>query len=174
MGVPKKLTDMQKRFVELLVYGDPKTGEPLNKTESARAAGYAAEWARKEGSDLCNPKLSPLVVAYKRQLEHERLEKHEVSHVRHVARLNELGRKAEKKGNYQSAIRAEELRGRAGGMYVNQTITKTISADIEEDKKTIERIEGFQKNLKQLSSGHPKMNAHRKNCLLYTSDAADE
>ena len=157
MGVPKKLTDMQKRFVELLVYGDPKTGEPLNKTEAARAAGYAAEWARKEGSDLCNPKLSPLVVAYKRQLEHERLEKHEVSHVGHIARLNELGRKAEKKGNYQSAIRAEELRGRAGGMYVNQTITKTISADIEEDKKTIERIEGFQKNLKQINSDHPAM-----------------
>ena len=42
-------------------------------------------------------------------------------------------------------------------MYVNQTITKTISADIEEDKKTIERIEGFQKNLKQLQSNHPKM-----------------
>ena len=82
---------------------------------------------------------------------------HEVSHVKHVARLNELGRKAEKKGNYQSAIRAEELRGRAGGMYVNQTITKTISADIEEDKKTIERIEGFKKNLKQLNSNHPAM-----------------
>ena len=30
-------------------------------------------------------------------------------------------------------------------MYVNQTITKTISADIEEDKKTIERIEGFKR-----------------------------
>jgi len=157
MGVPKKLTDMQKRFVELLVYGDPKTGEPLNQTESAILAGYARQSARQEASNLCNASMSPLVVAYKRQLEHEKLQKHEVTHIGHVSRLNELGRKAEKEKKYQSAIRAEELRGRAGGMYVNQTITKTISADIEEDKKTIERIEGFKKNLKQLNSNHPAM-----------------
>ena len=56
-----------------------------------------------------------------------------MTHIGHVSRLNELG-KAEKEKKYQSAIRAEELRGRAGGMYVNQTITKTITADIEQDK----------------------------------------
>tara|TARA_R100000231_G_C5230574_1_gene136533 strand:+ start:83 stop:571 length:489 start_codon:yes stop_codon:yes gene_type:complete len=157
MGRISKLTDMQKKFVQFLVYGDPKTGEPLNQTEAARLAGYSHDRARQEGAELCNPNLSPLVVAYKRQLEHERLQKHEVTHIGHVSRLNELGRKAEKEKKYQSAIRAEELRGRAGGMYVNQTITKTISANIEEDKKTIERIEGFKKNLKQLNSNHPAM-----------------
>ena len=90
-------------------------------------------------------------------MEEEKLQKHEITYTKHLARLDKLGNKAEKKGNYQSAIRAEELRGRAGGMYVNQTITKTITADIEEDKKTIERIEGFKKNLKQLNSNHPAM-----------------
>ena len=84
MGRIRKLTDMQKKFVEFLVYGDPKSGEPLNQTEAAKLAGYAPESARVEGSQLCNPKLSPLVVAYKRQLEHERLQKHEVTHIRHV------------------------------------------------------------------------------------------
>ena len=39
MGVPKRLTDMQRRFVELLVYGDPKTGEPLNQTEASKHTG---------------------------------------------------------------------------------------------------------------------------------------
>ena len=157
MGRISKLTDMQKKFVQFLVYGDPKTGEPLNQTESAKLAGYSPHNARYEASQLCNPKTSPLVVAYKRQLEHEKLQKHEVTHIGHVSRLDHLGRKAEKEKKYQSAIRAEELRGRAGGMYVNQTITKTISADIEEDKKTIERIEGFKKNLKQLNSNPPAM-----------------
>ena len=97
-----------------------------------------------------------------------------MTHLGHVSRLNDLGRKAEKEKKYQSAIRAEELRGRAGGMYVNQTITKTITADIEEDKKTIERIEGFQENLKQLSSGHPKMNAHRKKDYSSESESSSE
>ena len=81
MGVPKRLTDMQKKFVEFLVYGDPKSGEPLNQTEAAKLAGYSPNNARYEASQLCNPKTSPLVVAYKRQLEHEKLQKHEVTHI---------------------------------------------------------------------------------------------
>ena len=155
MGVPKRLTEMQKRFAELLVFGGPDG--PLSKSEAAEMAGYSPKRSRVEGSELTNPRLSPLVVQYIGKLHDERLQKHEVTHIGHVSRLNELGRKAEKEKKYQSAIRAEELRGRAGGMYVNQTITKTISADIEEDKKTIERIEGFKKNLKQLNSNHPAM-----------------
>ena len=95
---------MQKKFVELLVYGDPKTGEPLNQTEAAKLAGYAHHSAQTRGFSIyVIQKLSPLVVAYKRQLEHERLQKHEVTHIGHVSRLNELGRKAEKRNiNQQS------------------------------------------------------------------------
>ena len=40
MGRISRLTDMQKKFVEFLVYGDPKSGEPLNQTEAAKLAGY--------------------------------------------------------------------------------------------------------------------------------------
>ena len=55
MGVPKKLTDMQKRFVELLVYGDPKTGEPLNQTEAAKLAGYAHKMLEKRLQNYAIP-----------------------------------------------------------------------------------------------------------------------
>ena len=43
MGRISRLTDMQKKFVEFLVYGDPKSGEPLNQTEAAKLAGYAPQ-----------------------------------------------------------------------------------------------------------------------------------
>ena len=39
MGLPKRLTEMQKRFAELLVFGD-ETG-PLTQTEAAIKAGYS-------------------------------------------------------------------------------------------------------------------------------------
>ena len=62
MGVPKRLTEMQKRFAELLVFGGPDG--PLSKSEAAEMAGYSPKRSRVEGSELTNPRLSPLVVQY--------------------------------------------------------------------------------------------------------------
>ena len=66
MGLPKRLTEMQKRFAELLVFGDE--AGPLTQTEAAIKAGYSPNRARQEGSELTNPKLSPLVVKYMGEL----------------------------------------------------------------------------------------------------------
>ena len=71
MGLPKRLTDMQMKFAEFLVFGD-ETG-PLTKTEAAIKAGYSPKRARQEGSELTNPKLSPLVAKYFGQLKEERI-----------------------------------------------------------------------------------------------------
>ncbi len=53
MGVPKRLTEMQKRFAEYLVFGGPEG--PVNKAEAAELAGYSKR-ARVEGSELTNPR----------------------------------------------------------------------------------------------------------------------
>jgi phage terminase small subunit len=53
---------MQQRFAEFLVFGDENG--PLTQSEAALKAGYSPKRARQEGSELCNPKLSPLVVKY--------------------------------------------------------------------------------------------------------------
>ena len=71
MGVPKRLTEMQQRFAEFLVFGGPDG--PMTQTEAALAAGYSPKRARQEGSELCNPRHSPLVVKYIGQLKEERL-----------------------------------------------------------------------------------------------------
>ena len=62
MGVPKRLTEMQQRFAEFLVFGGPDG--PMTQTEAAIAAGYSPKRARQEGSELTNPRHSPLVVKY--------------------------------------------------------------------------------------------------------------
>ena len=48
MGVPKRLTEMQQRFAEFLVFGGPDG--PMTKTEAALKAGYSPKRARVEAS----------------------------------------------------------------------------------------------------------------------------
>ena len=123
MGVPKRLTEMQMRFAEFLVFGGPDG--PMTQTEAALAAGYSPKRARQEGSELCNPKLSPLVVKHIGQLKEERLKKHEVTYEGHVAELARLREAALKKGSFSSAVNAEANRGKAAGLYIDRKIIKT-------------------------------------------------
>ena len=123
MGVPKRLTEMQQRFAEFLVFGG--ADGPITQSEAALAAGYSPKRARQEGSELCNPKLSPLVVKYIGQLKEERLKKHEVTYEGHVAELARLREAALKKGSFSSAVNAEANRGKAAGLYKDRKIIKT-------------------------------------------------
>ena len=123
MGVPKRLTEMQMRFAEFLVFGGPDG--PMTQTEAALAAGYSPKRARQEGSELCNPSLSPLVVKHIGQLKEERLKKHEVTYEGHVAELARLREAALKKGSFSSAVNAEANRGKAAGLYIDRKIIKT-------------------------------------------------
>ena len=123
MGLPKRLTEMQMKFAECYVFGDENG--PLTKTEAAIKAGYSPKRARQEGSELTNPKLSPLVVKYMGELREERLRKHEVTYEGHIAELARLREAALKKGSFSSAVNAEANRGKAAGLYIDRKIIKT-------------------------------------------------
>ena len=122
MGVPKRLTEMQKRFAEFVVFGGPSG--PMTQGEAAIAAGYAKDSARVEGSQLLNPRYSPLVVQYVGRLKEERLEKHKVTYDTHVAELARLREAALKKNSFSAAVNAETNRGKAGGLYIERKIIK--------------------------------------------------
>ena len=123
MGVPKRLTKMQKRFAEYLIFGGPDG--PVSKSEAAELAGYSPKRSRVEGSELTNPRLSPLVVQYIGKLQDERLQKHEVSYSKHIAELDRIKQAALKKGSFSSAVNAEVSRGKAAGLYIDRKIIKT-------------------------------------------------
>jgi len=123
MGVPKRLTEMQMRFAEHLVFGGPDG--PCTKTEAAVLAGYSKANARHEGSTLTNPKLFPLVVKYIGDLKEERLKKYEVNYDGHVAELGRIKDAALKKGAWSAAVNAETNRGKAAGLYIDRKIIKT-------------------------------------------------
>ena len=122
MGVPKRLTEMQKRFAEFIIFGGPDG--PVSQSEAAKLAGYSANRCRQEGSELMNPRLSPLVAKYIGELKEERLKKFEVNYENHIAELARLREAALKKGSFSSAVNAEANRGKAAGLYIDRKIIK--------------------------------------------------
>jgi hypothetical protein len=142
MGVPSRLTEMQMKFCEILVFGG-KDG-PVSGTEAAIQAGYSPDRARVTASELQSYKMYPKSAAYIAELRKEKLQKFEVNYENHIARLGNLGIKSEKKGNMQAAIRAEELRGKASDLYINRTEMRTGKLDdlpTEELRNKIKIIE---------------------------------
>ena len=121
MGVPKRLTEMQKRFAEYLVYNEGKT----TGREAAIAAGYSKDRANVEASELQNPRHSPLVVKYLGELREENQKKYAITFERHIAELAKLRELAIKRGSFSSAVNAEVSRGKAAGLYIEQKIIKT-------------------------------------------------
>ena len=121
--VDKPLTDLQKKFSRLYVdsfYGK----EYLSNTEVAIKAGYSPDSAYQRAYELLNPRISPHVVQYIGKLKEDFRIKNNIDPDKHMARLNHLGRLAEKKGQYGVAGRMEELRGKVAGYYVDRQIIK--------------------------------------------------
>ena len=139
MGLPKRLTEMQKRFAEYLVYNEGRT----TGSDAAIAAGYSEKRAKVEASELQNPRLSPLVVQYIGELREEKLKKYEVTYDKHVAELGKIREEALKKGAFSAATNAEKNRGMAAGLYIDRKIIKTgkleelSEAQLEEKMKKI-------------------------------------
>ena len=168
MGVPKRLTDMQKRFAELYVYNEGR----MTPYECAKESGYAEESARVRASELRNPKTYPLVVQYIRELREEVQNKYAIDFERHIKELARLREAALKKGSFSSAVNAEVARGKAAGLYIEQKIIKTgkledlTERELEDRMKQIideyspildaKPIEEIKKEVKLLSSKKEK------------------
>jgi len=113
---------MQKRFAEYVIFGGPDG--PVSQSEAAKLAGYSHKRCRQEGSELMNPRVSPLVAKYIGELKEERMKKFEVNYEGHIAELARLREAALKKGSFSSAVNAEANRGKAAGLYIDRKIIK--------------------------------------------------
>ena len=151
MGLPKRLTEMQKRFAEYIVFNEGRT----TGSDAAIAAGYSPKRAKVEASELQNPRLSPLVVQYIGALREEKLKKFEVTYDKHVAELGMIREAALKKGAFSAATNAEKNRGMAAGLYIDRKIIKT--GKLEE--LTEEQLEAKMKKI--LEDYAPILNAQQ-------------
>jgi|TARA_B110000444_G_scaffold47878_1_gene43725 phage terminase small subunit len=146
MGLPKLLTEQQKKFAELLVYNEGRK----TPTECAVAAGYAEGSASVRASELRNANKFPLVVRFIGELRSEVQKKYEVTFEKHVMELGRIKEAALAKGAFSAAANAEVARGKAAGLYIEQRISISTTVEnlsIEELRKKIKNIEEDNKAL---------------------------
>ena len=121
MGVPKRLTEQQIKFANLLISEQGR----MTATACAIEAGYAKDSARQAASKLQNPKLFSLVVQYIGELREEWQKQFEVTFGNHIAELAKLRNEARDKKAWSAAVNAEVARGKAAGLYIEQKIIRT-------------------------------------------------
>ena len=137
--LPKKLTEQQIKFAQLLVTNEGRK----TPTECAIEAGYVKESAKVRACELRNPKRFPLVVQYIGELREELQKKYEVTYEKHITELGKIRQQALNKGAWSAAVNAEVARGKAAGLYIEQKIIRTgkledlTSEELESRMKTI-------------------------------------
>jgi len=136
MGLPKTLTEQQKKFaLELVTQEGRKT-----KYECAIEAGYSKDRASITASELTNPKKYPLVVQYIGELREEFQKKYDVTYERHISELAKIRQQALKANAWSAAVNAEIARGKAAGLYVEQKIIRTGKLDDLSEEELDKRI----------------------------------
>ena len=146
MGVPKQLSEQQKKFAELLVYNEGRK----TPTECALEAGYAEGSAHVRASELRNANKYPLVVKYIGEIREEVQRKYEITFEKHITELGRIRQEALAKGAFSAATNAEVARGKAAGLYIEQKIIRTGKLEdmsIEELEAKMKRIYDENKTL---------------------------
>ena len=125
MSASKRLTPMQIKFAELIVYG--VNGIPITKTEAARLAGYSttADHCQVAGSDLTNPTKYRLVCAHISNRRDEVRHKYGISYEGHLEELGKIRDQGKRDSrNLAAAATTEIARGKVGGYYIDQKIIR--------------------------------------------------
>ena len=129
MGVPSRLTELQRKFAELLIMYEGRKFD----YECAIEAGYEPNNARPMASRLQNPEYSPLVVKYIGELREEQRNRFKVNYGRHVTELARIRDQALKHRSFSAAANAEHMRGKASGLYVEQK--HILHGKLDDDKE---------------------------------------
>jgi len=137
--INQPLTELQKKFADGVV--DNIGANKLTNTQIAINAGYDPESSYQRAYELLSPRISPHVVKYISERRDELLKQNDIDPQKHWSRLHHLGLKAEEEKMYGVSLRAEELRGKVAGYYIDRVITakKTI------DDMSLEEMEAKMK-----------------------------
>lgn len=160
--IEKQLTQMQKIFANLYVenfYG--KTS--MSHTEIAIKAGYSSDSAYQRAYELLNPKICPHVVKFIGELKEDFRVRNSITPDKHMARLEHLGRRAENKDMLGVAMRAEELRGKVAGYYVDRQIIKRDNIDDLSEEQLEDKMKQITEDYSLLLDDKSKKNGDKNN-----------
>ena len=150
--IDKPLTDMQRKFANL--YVENLGANKLTNTQLAINAGYAPESSYQRATELLNPRICPHVVKYISERKAEFLQKNNIDPNKHMAALQYAKDRADKMDMIGVYLRAEELRGKVAGYYVERSLVKNV------EEETAEELE---QKLKKILEDHKPFIEEKKN-----------
>ena len=114
--IDKSLTEKQKKFAEIYVM----SSGILSNTEVAIEAGYDRGSAYQRAYELLNPEICPHVVKFINEIRIDISRRYEINKDNHITELWRIREDAKKKDNQMVRLRAEELRGKIMGFYIEK------------------------------------------------------
>ena len=141
--IDKPLTEKQKKFSEIYVMS---SGIKSN-TEVAIDAGYDRGSAYQRAYELLNPEICPHVVKFINEIRIDISRRYEINKDNHITELWRIREDAKKKDNQMVRLRAEELRGKIMGYYIekkailnaNKTIDDLSVEELYEKMRSIKK-----------------------------------
>ena len=146
MGLPKRLTEKQIKFANLVV---SEEGRKTN-TECAVEAGYEENSAYVSASKLQNPLLYPLVTQYIGRLRAEKIKKYDITYEKHLAELGKIRDEARVNKAWSAAGNMEIARGKAAGFQNNNHLHLHKDLDKLEESELDKLLETALKNYKPI------------------------
>ena len=146
MGVPKRLTEKQIKFANLLV---SEEGRKTN-TQCAVEAGYEENTAYVAASKLQNPLLYPLVAQYIGRLRAEKLQKYDINYEKHLAELGKIRDEARENKACSAAGNMEIARGKAAGLQNNTNLHLHKDMDKMDESELDKMLEKALQNYKPI------------------------
>mgnify|MGYP001179752105 CR=1 FL=1 len=128
MKLFKGLTERQKKFAEVYV----TSSGILSNTECAIEAGYDRGSAYQRAYELLNDEICPHVVNFINDIRDDISRRYEISKDNHITELWRIREDAKKKGYHMVRLRAEELRGRIMGYYVEKKAIISAKKNIDD------------------------------------------
>jgi len=123
-----KITPIQEKFIDEYC---SRFGE-ISATQCAINAGYARDSAHSRAHELLDWRTHPYVRReIDRRMEDTR-KVWEIDRDKHLRKLNDIGKKADAKGLYGVSLKAEELRGKVAGLYIEKQMVMKAELSLEE------------------------------------------
>ena len=136
--INKPLEEMQRKFADLYVE-NLGTNKATN-TQLAINAGYPVSSARTRAYELLDARHCPHVVKYIAERKAEFYKRNNIDPEKHWSRLHHLGLKAEEEKMYGVSLRAEELRGKVAGYYIDKQIIAKKDFDDDSEEVLAEKM----------------------------------
>ena len=145
--VPVDLTEMQRRFVDYLVYNEGRT----THTDAALKAGYAPKSATQEASRLMRNRK---VQAYYQKKSNEVNRAFTVTKGNYVRRQQVLSQKLVDEGKIDKALGFENLIGKATGQFIETHIHGNLNDLTKQEKlDEIKRLKTLQEERLKITKG---------------------